>query len=256
MVMKRLASVPFALALAVAFLASGTATPGWGQRGGAHGGGVGRVASISHGAPSLSSHFTYASSHAAGPAAVYYPAYRPLASPSVRPGLGFSGYAARRPVSRPVNGLPGHGEPDRRRTTYVAFPYAVTVPYEVDPGPAYGAAQPYPPDYAADPGGSAAGYGPGPMGQMEAPPAAAYRPASASSPEDDVTVTLIFKDGRPAEQIHNYILTQKTLYVQDERHRTIPVEQIDLASTEKANLDAGVEFHLPGSSKWLGCFRS
>jgi hypothetical protein len=163
-----------------------------------------------------------------------------------------------------VNGLPGHGEPDRRRTTYVAFPYAVTVPYEVagwlgpdydysdlpvDPGPAYGAAQPYPPDYAADPGGSAAGYGPGPMGQMEAPPAAAYRPASASSPEDDVTVTLIFKDGRPAEQIHNYILTQKTLYVQDERHRTIPVEQIDLASTEKANLDAGVEFHLPGSSK-------
>jgi hypothetical protein len=81
----------------------------------------------------------------------------------------------------------------------------------------------------------------------QAAPAQVYRPAYAPQPPpaDEEAVTLIFKDGRPSEQIHNYILTAKTLYVQDERRRVIPVEQLDLAATEKANLDAGVEFQLP-----------
>jgi len=67
------------------------------------------------------------------------------------------------------------------------------------------------------------------------------------SPEPDAesAVTLVFKDGRPAEQIHNYMLTRTTLYVRDERHREIPVDELDLAATAKANREAGVDFEVP-----------
>jgi hypothetical protein len=85
----------------------------------------------------------------------------------------------------------------------------------------------------------------------QASPSEVYRPAYAPQPPpaDEEAVTLIFKDGRPSEHIHNYILTAKTLYVQDEHRRVIPVEQLDLAATEKANLDAGVEFRLPSPAR-------
>ena len=62
-------------------------------------------------------------------------------------------------------------------------------------------------------------------------------------------VTLVFRDGRPPEQIHNYLLTRTTLYVQDGRRREISVEQLDLAATQRANHDAGVEFRLPDSPR-------
>jgi hypothetical protein len=58
-------------------------------------------------------------------------------------------------------------------------------------------------------------------------------------------VTLIFRDGRPAEQIHNYILTRSTLFVGDGQRREIPTDQLDLAATAKANQDAGMDFRLP-----------
>jgi len=70
-----------------------------------------------------------------------------------------------------------------------------------------------------------------------------YQPASA--PASESAVTLIYKDGRPREQIHNYILTRTKLFVQDEPHRTIPVEQLDLAATGMINREAGVVFQLP-----------
>jgi hypothetical protein len=57
-------------------------------------------------------------------------------------------------------------------------------------------------------------------------------------------VTLVFKDGRPAEHIHNYLLTRTTLYVQDGRRREIPVDELDLAATVKVNHEAGVDFQL------------
>jgi hypothetical protein len=65
--------------------------------------------------------------------------------------------------------------------------------------------------------------------------------------EAENAVTLVFKDGRPSEEIHNYMLTRTTLYVQDEHRREISVDEIDLTATQKANKDAGVEFRLPGS---------
>lgn len=62
---------------------------------------------------------------------------------------------------------------------------------------------------------------------------------------DSDAVTLVFKDGRPPETIHNYALTRSTLYVTDGRRREIPVADLDLAATEKANREAGVSFELP-----------
>jgi hypothetical protein len=73
------------------------------------------------------------------------------------------------------------------------------------------------------------------------------RPSSALESED--AVTLVFKDGRPPEQIHNYVLTRTTLYVRDQHHRDIPLDQLDLAATQRLNHDAGVDFQLPEAPK-------
>jgi len=70
-------------------------------------------------------------------------------------------------------------------------------------------------------------------------------------PEPEQAVTLVFKDGRPPEQVHNYMLTRTTLYVQDERRREIAVADLDLAATEKVNKDSGVAFQLPGTQSGL-----
>ena len=69
------------------------------------------------------------------------------------------------------------------------------------------------------------------------------RPSSAL--ESEQAVTLVFKDGRPPEQIHNYVLTRTTIYVRDQHHRDIPLDQLDLAATQRLNHDAGVDFQLP-----------
>jgi hypothetical protein len=74
-------------------------------------------------------------------------------------------------------------------------------------------------------------------------------PPQVQAPQPQEAVTLVFKDGRPPEQIHNYLLTGTTLYVQDQRHRDIPLSQLDLVATAKANHEAGVDFRLPGTPK-------
>jgi hypothetical protein len=71
----------------------------------------------------------------------------------------------------------------------------------------------------------------------------------APDPASEEAVTLIFKDGRPPEQIHNYVLTRTTLYVGDQHRRAIPTDQLDLVATAKVNQDAGVEFQLPNASR-------
>jgi hypothetical protein len=58
-------------------------------------------------------------------------------------------------------------------------------------------------------------------------------------------VTLVFKDGRAPEKIHNYALTRTMVYVTDGRSQEIPVAALDLAATEQANRAAGVDFQLP-----------
>jgi hypothetical protein len=84
----------------------------------------------------------------------------------------------------------------------------------------------------------------------QGPPPVPYQPTydlphPSAAAESQEAVTLIFKDGRPPERIHNYLLTSTTLYVGDVPHRDIPTAQLDLAATAKVNHDAGVDFHLP-----------
>jgi hypothetical protein len=68
---------------------------------------------------------------------------------------------------------------------------------------------------------------------------------TAGSLYNDNAVTLVFKDGRAPEKIHNYALTRTTIYVTDGRSQEIPVAALDLAATEQANRAAGVDFQLP-----------
>ncbi len=71
-----------------------------------------------------------------------------------------------------------------------------------------------------------------------------YTQPQAKLDEEDA-VTLVFKDGRPPEQIHNYAMTRSTLYVTGRHTREIPLDQLDLPATERANHEAGVTFQLP-----------
>jgi hypothetical protein len=83
-------------------------------------------------------------------------------------------------------------------------------------------------------------------GDMPARPP--YQPqAAASAPvPDQPEITVLFKDGRPAQQVQNYAVTRTTLYVLDgERRREIPLDEIDLPQTEKTNRDAGLDFQIP-----------
>jgi hypothetical protein len=100
-----------------------------------------------------------------------------------------------------------------------------------------------PPDYAA-------GYDNQQPNQTQpafAPPYPSYtQPLHPPQPlADEDPVTLIFKDGRPPEQIRNYAMTRTTLYVRDQHHRDIPIDQLDLTATQKVNRDAGIDFELP-----------
>jgi hypothetical protein len=119
-----------------------------------------------------------------------------------------------------------------------------------------------------DDGSGVADDGYGPQGPAEDGPPSAYddqpipytaenaRPAPRGNAPIEVTagplynddaVTLVFKDGRAPETIHNYALTRTTLYVTDGKRRVIPVAALDLAATERVNREAGVDFQLPGA---------
>jgi len=82
--------------------------------------------------------------------------------------------------------------------------------------------------------------------QYQPPQRAVHRVAAAPLPEEDA-VTIIFKDGRMPLQVHNYMLTTTMLYVRDQGHRDISLNDIDIAATQKANQIAGVDFKLPGT---------
>jgi hypothetical protein len=144
-----------------------------------------------------------------------------------------------------------------RRPTYRnTVPYAGVYPSSVwlDPygfddlgyPPAYDTATIQPP--YADPNygpNYAQSYDPSYNTQPVPQPAQTYTRLPQPPPTPEDAVTIIFKDGRPPEQIHNYALTRTMLYVRDRHHADIPVDQIDLAATKKANQDSGADFALP-----------
>jgi hypothetical protein len=163
-----------------------------------------------------------------------------------------------------LNRRPVRAEDYRYRRAYVPF-YGVGLPYSVgwlgpdflDSGSyddsAYAPA-PAPAVSPADRYGAPSpdDYVPPPMEQAEVAPNAVFRPLyqrALPEPAAEDAVTLVYKDGRPSEQIHNYMLTRTTLFVQDQRRREIAVTDLDLAATEKVNRAAGVDFQLPASGK-------
>jgi hypothetical protein len=92
------------------------------------------------------------------------------------------------------------------------------------------------------------------------PQAAGVYPPAAAAPQTTVGlsnpgltnedgVTLVFKDGRTPVQIHDYVLTRNIVYVWDRHQRVIPIDQIDMVATAKANSDAGIDFELPESAR-------
>jgi len=74
-------------------------------------------------------------------------------------------------------------------------------------------------------------------------------PHPVSAPAIEPAVTLVFKDHRPNQQIHNYTINGDTLTVWDDRPHEITLGDLDIAATEKLNHDAGVDLYLPGAPK-------
>jgi hypothetical protein len=93
---------------------------------------------------------------------------------------------------------------------------------------------------------------PYPQMPPEAPgvyPQAAAAPPIAPALTNEDGVTLVFKDGRAPVLIHDYVLTRNTVYVWDRHQRVIPIDQLDMVATAKANQDSGVDFELPEAAK-------
>ena len=167
----------------------------------------------------------------------------------------FLGSAPRRTLSRPSY----YYGASRNRRPYPSR-YRYGVPYLgagwIDPDYLNSGDLGYPDTTTYDdsqaPPNDVAGYDNSPSNQPQpAPPYPSFaEPPHTSQPlaEEDA-VTLIFRDGRPPEQIHNYALTHTTLYVRDQHHRDIPLDQLDLDATQKVNRDAGVDFQLPKISR-------
>lgn len=71
------------------------------------------------------------------------------------------------------------------------------------------------------------------------------RSASQSAPEPAAMTTFVLRDGRRIGA-QNYAITGQTIWIFNEHtSRRIPLADLDVAATEKANSANGVEFHLP-----------
>jgi len=142
---------------------------------------------------------------------------------------------------------PSYGAGVRYGVQGLIGPYSYAYPYDMG----YDDSGASPNSAPAGPDGPY-GYDAESAAQEQPAPRMPYTPPSDQAqaspvPESAEAVTLVFKDGRPTEQIHNYILTRTTLYVRDQRPRNIPTDQLDLAATAKANQDTGIDFQLPGT---------
>lgn len=84
-----------------------------------------------------------------------------------------------------------------------------------------------------------------------APDASPAQPESANSQpaQPQEPTVLVFRDGHQLE-VQNYAIVGDFLYDFTPGHaRKVPLSQLDLPATEKANADRGLDFTLPGSAK-------
>lgn len=130
------------------------------------------------------------------------------------------------------------------------YSYAYSQPdYSYQAQPDYTYPQPAP-----EPDSSYAYPQPGPVSPYIYPYAPGYAPQPAPAPQmqyvpgSSDTVTLVFKDGRPPEQIQNYLATRSTLTILDNnRRREVALSDLDIPATIKANRETGVDFELPAA---------
>lgn len=108
---------------------------------------------------------------------------------------------------------------------------------------------PHQADYSNQPAGD---FGPEPP-EIAANTPLPFRPAYQGQTEPapvhlQPSTTLIFKDGRAPVQVHNYALTDSTLFALDgDSRQEIPLSLLDVPATVEANRKAGVDFALPVS---------
>lgn len=263
---------------AVALVLIGLGVPGaFGQRGAGHGGGFagghgfsGGSAGAFHGggfsAPRFSGGFSAPHSSVAprgftgprtygnwGNNARFLPRYyRPYPVGS-RSGYGYSsGYGH-------SGGNHHHGGGGFHWSITTVPTYATLVPGWIGIGP-YGYYPGYygsdgwnddPPASSSDESANAAPQGYDPAPEQEQPVyREEYEPAAATpvlpTPVSDTqrVTTVVLNDGRSV-QIQNYALTPTTLYVLDAQRRDIPLGEIDIAATQKANRAVGIDFQVP-----------
>lgn len=216
-----------------------------------------------HSAPALHPGFSppAAGRVSGAPRAVARPQFAGRPQFAARPGAPTVQY--RRAGSASPIGRLGANRDGHHRRIYISA-YAAGYPYAYGPyayAPWIGAGYPFPldsgdsaydsgdqensgPVYYDNGGYDNPGYDLQPPQQW--PALGPYAPSAggSSAAASEQAVTLIFKDGR-TEQVHNYVLTQTAIFVGDARGATIPLDQLDLPATVKANQDAGVDFHLP-----------
>jgi len=134
---------------------------------------------------------------------------------------------------------------------YVGYPWLLPfgygLPFGDNSGPDDSVAQ-APPDFSNEPAPP----------EVAAPEVATYnapifRPPYQPQPVEAPTrpepaTTLVFNDGRPSMEVHNYALTGSKLYALDgETRQEIPLSALDLPATIAANRKTGVDFALPSS---------
>jgi hypothetical protein len=163
------------------------------------------------------------------------------------------------PSHRPDNGRGGVGYGNHHPYVYTGYTWLNSVGYGLPiaygglpyAGPDDTGSQPGPQqaDYADQPPADYAPEPPAPQVADNAPPAfrPPYQGEAVNAPvEPQPATTLIFKDGRPPVEIHNYALIANTLYTLDgDSRQEIPLSQLNVQATVEANRAAGVDFTLP-----------
>jgi hypothetical protein len=86
----------------------------------------------------------------------------------------------------------------------------------------------------------------------DAPSSASPSPDPASGNETNEpgqATVLVFRDQR-RQEVRNYAIVGQTLWIfSPQRTEKIPLAEIDLAASAKANQDRGVEFHIAGTAE-------
>jgi hypothetical protein len=78
-------------------------------------------------------------------------------------------------------------------------------------------------------------------------PTPAIAPPAQEPTQEGVATTLIFRDGHRLE-VRNYAIMGSTLFILTPERRKVPLTDLDLQATARANDDRGVDFRVPAGS--------